>query len=77
MVEDRGVVGGEFLKTSHAAKLLNCPFSSSEWKVRVFRPIVQPTTGFLAIGRAYLSQCSAIRTESVGYDDVRPCTAIH
>ena len=33
MVRDRGVDGGELLKTSYAPEAKHCPLSSSEWKM--------------------------------------------
>ena len=49
MVEDRGMDGGELLKTSHAPETLHRAFSSSEGEVGILYSIVEPSTGRLFV----------------------------
>ena len=67
MVADGGMNGGEFLQTSHAAEPLHGPFSSSEWQMRILRPIVQPATSFLPVCIADVLHCRTVGPEFVGH----------
>ena len=51
MVGDGGMDGGKLLKTSYAPETEHRPLPSSERKVRVLSPIVEPATCFLAVRR--------------------------
>ena len=58
MVVDRGMDGGKFLQTSHAPEPEHRPFPSSKRQVRILRPVVLPTAGFLAVSRTdHLQRC--------------------
>ena len=46
VVRDRGMDGGEFLKTSHASEAEHCSLPSSKRKVRVLCAIVEPCSQF-------------------------------
>ena len=49
VVVDRGMGGGKLLESFHIPELRHRSFSSSEWLVGIFRPVVEPTTA-LVIG---------------------------
>ncbi len=68
MVEVRGVDGGKFLQTSHAAKALHRPLASSELQMGIFRPIDEPAAGFLSIGRPDFLQGGPVEAWFVGHD---------
>jgi hypothetical protein len=74
LVVDGGVSGDEFLQTSHAAEPLHGPLSSSEWQVRILRPIVHPAAGFLLVGIANILHRRAAGSELVGDHDMRTDT---
>jgi len=48
MIVDRGVDGGKFLQGLDVPELCHRTLSSSKWLVRVFRPIIEPTSTLLA-----------------------------
>ena len=77
MVVDGRMDGGEFLQTSHLPKPEHGSLSSSKWKVRILRLIVQPATRFLPVRVADDFHCGAIGTQFVRHDDVRFAVALH
>ena len=77
MVGDGGMDRGEHLQTSHPPKPLHCAFSSSEWEVRILRPIVHPAASFVAVGIADILHCRAVGSEFVGDQDMRASVALH
>ena len=50
VVVDGGVDGGELLQTSHPPEAQHRPLPSSEWQVRILRPVVEPAAGLLPVG---------------------------
>jgi hypothetical protein len=53
VVVDRGMGGGELLEGFHVPELRHRSFSSSEWLVGIFSPIVEPPTALLIGSIAY------------------------
>ena len=47
VILNRGMRGGELLESFHVAEFRHRSFSSSEWLVRMFCPIVEPATALL------------------------------
>ena len=52
-------------------------FSSSEWQVRIFRPIVHPAASFLLVSIADILHRRAVGSEFVGHQDMRATVAPH
>lgn len=77
MVVDGGMNGDEFPQTSHAPEPLHGSLSSSEWQVRILRPIIHPAARFLPVGIAYTLQCRAVGPEFVGDQGIRASIALH
>ena len=60
VVVDLGVDGAELLERLHPSEPEHCPLSSSEWRVGILGPVVQPPAGFLALGVANLLHRRAV-----------------
>jgi hypothetical protein len=71
MIVDGGVDGGEGLQRSHAPEAQHRPLPSSQWQVRVLRPIVEVASCLLKSGGAHLAQSRAVRAQTIRDDRLR------
>ena len=69
--------GGKFLEGLRVPEPRHCSFSSSEWLVRVFGPVIEPTSTFLSLQDANRLHRGAVRSEPVRHDGVRLAVALH
>ena len=76
MVVDRGVNGGEFLQSSRSSEPQHGALPPSERLMGVLGAIVQPAAGFLLVRVADDLHGSAVRSQFVGHDDMRPTKAM-
>lgn len=67
---------GEFLQGFHSAEPVHGPLSSSEGKVRILGPVVQPAPGLLTIGGADLFEGGALGAQPVGDDGACPAVPL-
>jgi hypothetical protein len=77
VVENGGVNGGEFLQTSHSAKALHRPFSSSKRQLGILRSVVQPAADFLPVDTTDLFQSRAVRAQLVRDDNLGGTVLMH
>jgi hypothetical protein len=77
VVGDGGVGGGELPQTSHPPEPKHRPLPSSERKVRVLRPVVQPPAGFLPVRCTDLFQGRAVLAKLVRHVALAPTVPLH
>jgi hypothetical protein len=68
VIVDRGVGSGKLLESFHAPKFRHRSFSSSEWLVGIFSPIVEPPTALLIGSVANYFHRRPVRPKPVGYN---------
>ncbi len=69
--------GGELLKTSHSTEAEHRPLSSSERKVRVLSPIVEPATRLLPVRHTEVFHGGTIRAKPVRHEDIHTAMFLH
>jgi hypothetical protein len=71
------VGGGELLESFHVPELRHRSFSSSEWLVRSFSPIVEPPTTLLVGDVTDYFHCRTVGAKPVSHDRTWPAIAFH
>ncbi|MDV7145406.1 hypothetical protein R3X27_22195 [Tropicimonas sp. TH_r6] len=71
-IEDSGVDGGEYLITLHPPKELHRPASSSQRQVRILDPVAEKLAFDLYLFGTHRLQGSAVRSQQIGGDGLRP-----
>src|SRR5680860_756832 len=71
VIVDRGVGGGELLESFHVPELRHRSFSSSEWLMGIFSPIVEPPTTLLIGSIADYFYRRSARPKPFGYNRSR------